>query len=140
MTELEMLRALLAQDRLKLGIHIRKMNSPGSPVYRATENVLAPALVVAASLLATKFLHFYVGAAVLALGCWWWLYRLMPKIKDGVFERTSNLVLSDERQFDAYWRADVLSLFAELPDGTRRAAARRDDWRAFVRDLYENKA
>ena len=133
-----MLRDLLAQDRVKLGVHIRKMNSPGSPVYRSTENVIVPALVVAASLLVTKFVHFYAGFAVLAVGCWYWLYKVMPKVKDGVFDRTSALVLSDERQFDLYWRTEVLSLFAEMPDGTRRAATRKDDWRAFVRDLYDN--
>lgn len=137
MTELEKLRELLASDRVKLGVHIRKMNSPGSPVFRATENVIAPALVIAASLLATKFIHFYLGAAVLAVGCWWWLAKLMPKVKDGVFDRTSAMVLSNEKIFDQYWSADVLSLFAETPDGIKRAAARRDDWRAFVRDLYD---
>ena len=29
----------------------------------------------------------------------------------------------------------MLSLYAKLPDGSERAATRRQDWRAWVRDL-----
>lgn len=135
MTELEALRALLQSGRVKLGVHIRKMNSPGSPVYRSLENVLPAAAILAASLGATLLLHFYVGAAVLAVACWWWLSRWMPKVKDGVFERTSALVLASEATFDFWWARGVLSLYAKLPDGEERAAARRDDWRAWVRAI-----
>jgi hypothetical protein len=135
MNELERLRALLRSGRVKLGVHIRKMNSPGSPVYRAMENVLPAAAILAASLGATRLLHFYVGAAVLAVACWWWLWRWMPKVKDGVFDRTSELVLRDDATFDFWWARGVLSLYAKLPDGEERAAARRDDWRAWVRAI-----
>ena len=135
MTELERLRALLASGRVKLGVHIRKMNSPGSPVYRGLENVLPAAAILVASFGATRLVHFYLGAAVLAVGCWWWLTRWLPKVKDGVFDRTSALVLSGEPAFDFWWSRGVLSLYAKLPDGEERAAARRDDWRAWVRAL-----
>jgi hypothetical protein len=134
-TELEALRALLQSGRVKLGVHIRKMNSPGSPVYRSLENVLPAGAILAASLGTTLLLHFYVGAAVLAVACWWWLSRWMPKVKDGVFERTSALVLANEASFDFWWARGVLSLYAKLPDGEERAAARRDDWRAWVRAI-----
>jgi len=136
-TELERLRALLESGRVKLGVHIRKMNSPGSPVYRSLENVVPPAAILAASFAGTALAHFYVGAAVLAVACWWWLTRWMPKVKDGVFERTSALVLSDEASFDFWWARGVLSLYAQLPGGEERAAARRDDWRAWVRAIPE---
>ena len=96
MTELERLRALLKAGRVKLGVHIRKMNSPGSPVYRSLENVLPAAAILTAAFAATKLVHFYLGAAVLAVACWWWLTRWLPKVKDGVFERTSALVLLDD--------------------------------------------
>ena len=39
-TELERLRELLDADKAKLGVHIRKMNTPGTPVYRARTEVL----------------------------------------------------------------------------------------------------
>ena len=133
--ELERLRALLASGTVKLGVHIRQMNSPGSPVYRAAENLWLPGAILVASLLATRFLHFYVGAAVLAAGCWYWLVYVMPRIKDGVFDRTSALVLNDPAQFDFWWSRGVLSLFVTLPDGEQRAATRKDDWRAWVRAL-----
>jgi hypothetical protein len=136
-TELERLRALLDSDKAKLGVHIRRMNSPGSPVYRTMENVVPAGLILISSLAATALVHFYLGAAVLALGCWWWMARHLPKVKDGVFDRTAALVLGDERQFDFWWSQGVLSLYAKLPDGTERAAARRDDWRAWVRSLPE---
>jgi hypothetical protein len=136
-TELDRLRALLAADRVKLGVHIRKMNSPGSPVYRSLENVLPAAAILLASFAATRLVHFYLGAAVLAAACWWWLTRWLPKVKNGVFDRTSALVLSGEDAFDFWWSRGVLSLYAKLPDGEERAATRRDDWRAWVRAIPE---
>ena len=137
MTELEKLRALLQSGRVKLGVHIRKMNSPGSPVYRSLENVAPAAAILVASFAGTTLVHFYLGFAVLAAGSWWWLSRWMPKVKDGVFDRTSALVLSDEASFDFWWARGVLSLYAQLPGGEERAAARRDDWRAWVRAIPE---
>lgn len=138
MTEFERLRELLTADKVKLGVHIRKMNSPGSPVYRATENVAPAALVLVSSFAATVLIHFYLGAAVLAVGCWWWMARVMPRVRDEVFDRTAALVLSDPAQFDFWWSRGVLSLYAKLPDGEERAATRRDDWRAWVRDIPED--
>ncbi len=138
MTELERLRGLLKSGRVKLGVHIRKMNSPGSPVYRTRENVLPAALLLGASFAGTVLVHFYLGAAVLAAACWWWLARWMPKVKDGVFDRTAAMVLSDPAQFDFWWSRGVLSLYAKLPDGGERAATRRDDWRAWVRAIPES--
>ena len=135
MTELETLRELLRSGRVKLGVHIRKMNTPGSPVYRSLENVLPAAAILVASFAATRLVHLYLGAAVLAAACWWWLTRWMPKVKDGVFDRTSALVLSGEDVFDFWWSRGVLSLYAQLPSGEERAAARRDDWRAWVRAI-----
>lgn len=134
--EREHLADLLDSGRVKLGVHIRKMNSPGSPVYRGMENVLPAAAILFSSFAATALIHFYVGAAVLAVGCWWWLAKVLPKIKTDVFERTAALVLKDETQMDVLWAKGVLSLFAELPGGVKRVATRRDDWRAFVRSLH----
>jgi hypothetical protein len=54
-----------------------------------------------------------------------------------VFERTAALALSSPQQFDLLWSKSIISLYAKLPDGTEWAAARRDDWRAFVRRLDE---
>ncbi len=135
--ELERLRALLASDRAKLGVHIRKMNSPGSPVYRSRENVLPSATILVTSFTATVLVHWYLGAAVLMAGSWWWLAKHLPRMKDAVFDRTSALVLSEERHFDLWWSRGVLSLYAKLPDGTELAASRRDDWRAWVRAFPE---
>ncbi len=130
---LELLQDLMATERLKIGVHIRRMNSPGSPVYRTGENVLPAALILASSFAATAWVHFYLGAAVLAVGCWWWLAKVHPRVKDGVFERSCAWAVQSERHFDALWAKGVLSLYAELPDGRKLAATRRDDWREFVR-------
>jgi hypothetical protein len=137
MTELERLRGLLEVGQVKLGVHIRRMNSPGSPVYRASENVVPAAAILILSFGATVLVHFYLGAAVLAAGCWWWLAKQIPRVKDGVFDRTAALVLADERQFDFWWSRGVLSLYARLADGEERAATRRQDWRAWVSALPE---
>jgi hypothetical protein len=137
MTELERLRGLLDAGQVKLGVHIRRMNSPGSPVYRASENVVPAAAILILSFGATVLVHFYLGAAVLAAGCWWWLAKQIPRVKDGVFDRTAALVLADERQFDFWWSRGVLSLYARLADGEERAATRRQDWRAWVSALPE---
>jgi hypothetical protein len=137
-TELERLRELLDADKAKLGVHIRKMNSPGTPVYHSLENVVPPALILAASFGSTMLVHFYLGAAILAAGCVWWLGKHLPRVKDGVFDRTAAMVLASEKNFDFWWSQGVLSLYAKLPDGTERAATRRQDWRAWVRDLPES--
>ena len=56
----------------------------------------------------------------------------MPKVKDGVFDRTAALALQSPGHFDALWAKGVLSLYAKMPDGTERAATARDSWRGFV--------
>jgi hypothetical protein len=130
---IEIMKALLDSGRLKLGVHIRKMNSPGSPVYRTGENIWPAALILVSSFAGTALVHFYLGGAILAVGCWWWLTKVQPKVKDGVFERTSGWVLQSDDHFDALWAKGVLSLYAQMPDGRQFAATRRDDWRSFVR-------
>jgi hypothetical protein len=137
---LDLLRALLDSQVLKLGVHIRKMNSPGSPVYQYAENIWPAASILTASFAGTALVHWYLGAAILAVGCWWWITKVQPRIRDGVFERTSALAISSEAYFDALWAKGVLSLYAELPDGRKFAATRRDDWRGFVRLLTRETA
>jgi hypothetical protein len=130
---LEIMKALLDAERLKLGVHIRKMNSPGSPVYRAGENIWPASLILVSSFAGTALVHYYLGSVILAVGCWWWLTKVQPKVKDGVFERTSGWVLQSDDHFDALWAKGLISLFAQMPDGRQFAATRRDDWRSFVR-------
>lgn len=130
---IEIMKTLLDAQQLKLGVHIRKMNSPGSPVYRAGENIWPAALILVSSFAGTAIIHWYVGAVLLGVGCWWWLMKVQPKVKDGVFDRSSAFALQSEGHFDALWAKGVLSLYAQLPDGRQFAATRRDDWRSFVR-------
>jgi len=137
---LDLLKALLDRQVLKLGVHIRKMNSPGSPVYRYGENIWPAAGILVGSFLGTVLVHWYAGAAILAVGCWWWIMKVQPKIRDGVFERTTAWILQSEAHVDALWAKGVLSLFAEMPDGRKFAATRRDDWRNFVRLVMRESA
>jgi hypothetical protein len=135
MPPLDRLKQLLDAQQVKLGVHIRKMNSPGSPVYRTWENVWPAALVLGASFAGTAAVHFYLGGVILLGGCWWWLAKVQPRVKDGVFERTSLWALQSDAHFDGLWAKGVLSLYAELPDGRKLAATWRDDWRAFARQV-----
>jgi hypothetical protein len=137
---LDLLKALLDAGAMRLGVHIRKMNSPGSPVYRYGENLWPAASILVGSFALTVLTHFYVGGAVLAVGCAWWIMKVQPRIRDGVFDRTSAWVLQSEQHFDALWAKGVLSLYVELPDGRKLAATRRDDWRAFVRQVTRERA
>ena len=144
MTEIERLKALMDAEHVKLGVHIRRMNSPGSPVYRSWENVWPAGLILGLSFIALKlgtplFAGLgieqggaWAGTIVLGIGCWWWFYKVMPKVKDGVFERTAAFALQSPAHFDALWSKGVLSLYAKLPDGTEAAATRKDGWRDFV--------
>jgi hypothetical protein len=134
--ERQKLQALMDIELVKLGIHIRKMNSPGSPVYRYAENIIPAGLILTSSFLATAMIHFYVGSVVLAAGCWWWLAKVQPKIKEDVFMRSAAFVLMSDLNFDVMWARGVLSLYAKMPDGTERVATRRDDWRAYVRSFH----
>jgi hypothetical protein len=135
MTELEALRGMIDRGEVQLGVHIRKMNSPGSPVYRQAENIWPLSLLLLASVLGIWLIHFYVGALILLVGTVAWAMTIQPRIKQGVFTRSAALALENERNFDALWAKDALTLYAKLPDGTERAAARKHDWRAFVRDM-----
>lgn len=140
MNELDRLKALLDADAVKLGVHIRRMNSPGSPVYRTWENVWPATLILVASFGATALVHFYLGAAILAVGAWWWLAKIHPRVKDGVFDRTAAYALAREANMDALWAQGVLSLYAKLPDGRELAAARRERWRDFVAEVEQGRA
>lgn len=133
--ELQALRDAIDAKQVRLGVHIRRMNSPGSPVYNATENILPAALVLGGSFAGSALVHWYVGAAILALGCWWWIGKVQPTVRDAVYERTALYALSDMHRFDALWGKGVLSLYAKLPDGEERVATRQDSWRYFVRCL-----
>ncbi|HZF74954.1 MAG TPA: hypothetical protein VE033_03830 [Acetobacteraceae bacterium] len=137
---LERLRAQLDAGQVRLGVHIRKMNSPGSPVYRYWENIWPAASILTASFAGTALVHWYLGAALLVAGCAWWLGRVQPRIKDGVFERTAAFALHSDQNFDALWAKGVLSLYAKLPGGRELAATRRDDWHAFVRQVARENA
>ncbi|BDG70887.1 hypothetical protein [Roseomonas fluvialis] len=146
-SEIDTLRTLLDSGRVKLGVHIRKMNSPGSPVYQSWENVWPAGLILAVSFAALKWGGAplvalgveqggaWAGTIVLGVGCWWWMYRVMPRVKDGVFDRTAAFALQSPGHFDALWAKGVLSLYAKLPDGTERAATGRNSWRDFVTAL-----
>ena len=136
---LDHLKALLDAEAVKLGVHIRKMNSPGSPVYRYGENIWPVAALLFGSFAATAAVHYYLGAVILFAGCWWWIAKVQPRIKDGVFERTSAFALQSEGHFDALWFKGVLSLYAELPDGRKFAATHREDWRVFVRQILRER-
>lgn len=143
-SELETLKRLMDAEQVKLGVHIRKMNSPGSPVYRSWENIWPAGLILLSSFAALRWggAPFtamgaeqggaWAGTVVLAIGCWWWFYKVMPKVKDGVFDRTAAYVLQSPAHFDALWAKGVLSLYAKMPDGTERAATGRNSWRDFV--------
>jgi hypothetical protein len=130
---LEIMKALLDAQHLKLGVHIRKMNSPGSPVYHYWENLWPAGLILTSSFAGTALVHYYLGAAILAVGCWWWLGKVQPRVKEGVFDRASGWALQSDDHFDTLWAKGLLSLYAQMPDGRQFAATRRDDWRGFVR-------
>jgi hypothetical protein len=130
--ELERLKVLLAEDAVKLGVNIRRANSPGSPVYRAWENVWPAGSIVAVSFACTVLVHYYLGFAVLVAGGAWWLWKLHPVIKDGVFDRTAAYVLVRERNMDSLWGQGWLTLYAKLADGSEMVATRRESWREFV--------
>ncbi len=147
MNELDRLKAMLDAQQVRLGVHIRRMNSPGSPVYNSWENIWPAALILGLSFVALKYggapfaaigleqANSWAGLVVLVVGCWWWITKVMPKVKDGVFDRSAGYALQSAAHFDALWAKGVLSLYAKLADGTERAATKRDDWRNFVRLL-----
>jgi len=137
MNELEMLREQIAQEKVRLGVDIRRMNAVGSPVYRAREALTMPILILVVFFLAARFINIHVGALLMVAGIAWWLLKVQPRMKEGVFQRTAALAFSDERLFDGLWAKGILTLYAEWPDGSARAATRKDDWRAFVRMLAE---
>ena len=130
------LRALLDSGTVTLGVLMRRMNSPGSPVYSHGENIIPAAAVLSVSFTAAAVLHHLAGAALLGLGCAWWWWRVRPQIRAAVHARTRAHVLEDPRQMDVQWARGAITLFARMPDGSERLARRRDDWRAYVRSFH----
>jgi len=134
---------------VRLGVHIRRMNSPGSPVYHSGENIWPAAVVLLGSFAALKWggaplealgvsqAGPWAGIIALAGGCWWWFYKVMPKVRDGVFNRTAIFALQSPEHFDALWAKGVLTLYAKLPDGTERVALRKDSWREYTAMIEE---
>ena len=139
MDDFETLRRAIESGRIRLGVHIRKMNSPGSPVYRYGENLWMPVLILVVTLAVARLFNVHVGAAVLAAGMGWWLWKVQPKVKDGVYARTSALALQDVRNFDALWMKGALTLHAPGADGRELLANRKDDWRRFVHAVIEGE-
>lgn len=137
MNELEMLRDQIAQEKVRLGVDIRRMNAVGSPAYRATEALTMPVIILVGFFLAARFVSIHVGALLMVAGIAWWLLKVQPRMKERVFQRTADLAFSDERLFDGLWAKGILTLYAERPGRQARAATRKDDWRAFVRMLAE---
>jgi len=135
--ELEELRRLLDEGQVTLGVLIRKMNTPGTPVYSHVENILPAAAILLASFAAAVAVHRWLGGALLLAGSAWWWFRVRPEIRDAVMERTTAHVLAEERNFDVQWARGTITLFARMPDGTERIARKRDDWRGFVRSFHE---
>lgn len=135
MNEFEVLRQQIERQHIKLGVHIRKMNTPGSPVYRYAENLTWPAGLLLVAIVGMKLVNIHVGMALMMAGMVWWLWKVQPRVKEGVFQRSAALALSDERLFDGLWAKGALTLYVERPDGERHAATRKNDWRAFVRSM-----
>lgn len=135
--ELEELRRLLDEKKVTLGVLIRKMNTPGTPVYSHSENILPAAAILLTSFAAAVVIHRWLGGALLLAGCAWWWFRVRPTIRDAVMDRTTAHVLADPRNFDAQWARGTITLFARMPDGTERLARKRDDWRGYVRSFHE---
>jgi hypothetical protein len=147
LNDLERLEALMDAGHVKLGVHIRRMNSPGSPVYRSGENIWPAALVLLVSFAALKWGGAplealgiaqggaWAGTIALGAGCWWWFYKVMPKVRDGVFNRTAAFAMQSPEHFDALWSKGVLTLYAKLPDGTERVATRKDSWRDYAASI-----
>lgn len=137
MNEFETLRELIRQDRIQLGVDIRKMNMPGSPAYRPFETLAVPITILVVSFLGAKYASIHVGAALLAAGMAFWLFKVQPRVKEAVYARTSELALSREALFDGLWAKGALTLHAWLPDGSSRMANRKNNWRDLVRLVAE---
>lgn len=135
--ELQALRRLLEEKRVTLGVLIRKLNTPGTPVYSHAENILPAAAILLSSFAAAVVVHRWLGAALLLAGCVWWWFRVRHAIRDAVMDRTTAHVLAEERNFDLMWARGSITLFARMPDGTERIARKRDDWRGYVRSFHE---
>ncbi|MCQ4161398.1 hypothetical protein NON00_15875 [Roseomonas sp. GC11] len=138
MNEFDTLRELIRQGRIQLGVDIRKMNMPGSPVYRPAETLTLPILILVVSFLGARFVNVHIGALLLAAGMAYWLLKVHPKMKQGVFDRTAELALSRENLFEGLWAKGALTLHAPMPDGSVRVANRKTGWRELVRFVDSN--
>ncbi|MDQ1080881.1 hypothetical protein [Pseudoroseomonas cervicalis] len=138
MNEFETLRELIRQDRIQLGVDIRKMNMPGSPAYRPFETLAVPAAILVVSFLGAVLANIHVGAVLLAAGMAFWLIKVQPRVKEAVYARTAELALSREALFDGLWAKGALTLHTWMPDGSPRMANRKNEWRDLVRLVVEH--
>lgn len=132
MTADEALKALQAQveaGTVQIGVNIRLMNSPGSPVFRRHETAIPIIGGLAASLAATSMVNWVVGAVVIGAFGALWFSKLYPKVRGDVFDRTVALAFRSSRDFQALWQKGALQL---VVSDAEQCASPRDDWIAFV--------
>jgi hypothetical protein len=123
-----LLRGLVDAERLRIGVNIRMMNSPGSPAFRRQESAIPIVAGIALSLGATSLAGWWLGAVVITGFCVLWFRFLYPKVRDRVFDRTTALALRSSRDFTALWQRGALSLHTD----TEQCLSPRGDWITFV--------
>ncbi len=128
MTPYETLCAQVRADRVQIGVDIRRMNSPGSPVFSTLENVGPVGLGLIAVFAAHAIFGVWGGVVVLAVFLALWVGLILPRVRSRIYDRTFAMALQDESRFTLLWAWGAVFLhrdgvFCRAPQG---------DWREFV--------
>ena len=118
---------------LSLGLNLIRLNSPGSPVHKASDNNIVVLFLVAMVII--NFLHSWiwgllsiVAAPIILMmfGRKWVMYRLR--------KRTEEFVLTNYNNWNESWNKGYLSLSSNnLPDN--KCLSPNDSWELFIQNL-----
>ena len=118
---------------LSLGLNLIRLNSPGSPVHKASDNNIVVLFLVAMVII--NFLQSWIWGllsvvAVLIIfvmfGRKWVFYRLR--------KRTEEFVLTNYNNWNESWNKGYLSLSSNnLPD--HKCLSPNDSWELFIQNL-----
>lgn len=117
--------------RVEIGVELRPLNQPGSPVYSQWENATPTFVLAGAVVVVWAFAGWIWAASAAASGVILMLTVVNMAVMTRVRRRAMALALSDESGWAALWRQGVLSL--RLPGRRDSECSGPDgDWRAFT--------
>jgi hypothetical protein len=126
--------------QVDIGVNLRRLNKPGSPVFNTMENGL-PLLIILFGVVAAVIAGGILwGLAILASGVILFLTVINIWVMDRLRRRTMQQALSGLTDWQSLWDLGGLSLRLLSDRAVESDSAAEDDWRGFARRHLRQQA